>query len=369
MAAQADTVQFLRFLTQEGKVPLALALPKCNLLRQKGLIDVESIARCELASLIPIFGDDKVAKQVHNAAKKKSNPKKRSAPDISGNSNKQAKIAPIDEEEELAFPISELSIDEIRSQTIETNRAPLFLAFSVTVAKYTLPDQPLSSRLSLAQAVTSAGAQSKARYIGLTDSTAEDEGWAQGQPKIRLMGRDIAVMRRHVAAPILEEESDSQKTVDADLKDPTHEAFWGIDLEALKKSNGPLVAGKSSHSTGPPIHNPKAARAYILKSIDLVDIQDEEILIKSEDSKSPKKPKKLTPAEKTSRKENAAVMLLKAIDHVCQSWSSTLSAEDLDRRAVAWYNRTRPRVKDGKPGWGQKGQVPLRDILNLAKDP
>jgi len=370
MATEADTIQLLRFLTQDSKLVLAQALPKCNVLRQKGLNTPDEIARADLNTLKTVFEDDKIARQVLTAAKKKvSNSKKRGAPDDSSGPVKHLKTAEVDEEAELALPLSELSLDELCAKVVETNRAPLFLAFAVTVAKYILPDQPLSSRLSLAQAVTSAGAQSKAKYIGLTNSTAEDEGWAQGQPKIKLMGREIAVMRRHTMGPAKPEELDSQTTLQDD-GGTSHEAFWGIDLEALKKSNGPLVAGKLTGSAGPPIHKPQAARTYLLKSIDLVDISEDEHTepyIKSEGKDSPKKFKKLTPAQRTSRREAATAMLLKAIDHVCQSWSATLSSEDLDYRAGAWYAKVRPDVEYGQAGWGQRGRVSLQAIFDLAK--
>ncbi|KAJ9654299.1 hypothetical protein H2198_006649 [Neophaeococcomyces mojaviensis] len=371
MAAQAETLQLVRFLTQDCKVALARALPKCSTLRQKGLNTIDDVAHADLDMLKTIFEEEKVAKQVLNAAKKKSsNSRKRAAPEGFSDPVKRVKGVANDEEADLVLPLSQLSIDELRLKTIETNRAPLFLAFAVTLAKYTLSDQPLSSRLSLAQAVTSAGAQSKAKYIGLTSSTPEDEGWAQGQPKIKLMGREIAVMRRQIAVPAISAESGSQKTVEND-SGTSHEAFWGIDLEALKKSNGPLVAGKMSGSAGPPIHTPQAARAYLFKSIDLIETGNAVstgLRIKSEETDSPKKVKKPTSAERMSRRENAVAMLLTAIDHVCQSWSLTLSSEELDRRAGAWYAKVRPDVEYGQAGWGQRGQVPLRAILDLTKD-
>ncbi|KAL8740743.1 MAG: hypothetical protein Q9190_006580, partial [Brigantiaea leucoxantha] len=60
-----------------------------------------------------------------------------------------------------------------------------------------MPSQPLSSRLSLAQAVMSTGAKSKAVHLGLqSGKPAEEEGWGEGQPVVRVMGRDIRVMRR-----------------------------------------------------------------------------------------------------------------------------------------------------------------------------
>lgn len=367
--AQAEVQALLAFLTREAKIPLAAALPKYNVLRKQGLTTPDAIAKSDADTLKSIFGDDKLVKQVHNAAKRLTNPKKRAASSNLSAPNKQAKRDP-DQETQLRLPETDLSLDDLRSKTIETNRAPLFLAFALTVSKYVLANQPLSSRLSIAQAVTSAGAQSKAKFIGLTNTTAEDEGWAQGQPKIRLMGRQVAVMRRHIVVPIVSEESFKQEPVEDGAQDTSHEAFWGIDLEALKKSNGPLVAGKLSGSAGPPIHRPEAAKAYLLKSIDIShsdDFYEHNDSIKTEGGDSPTKPKKITASERAAQREQAVAMLLKAIDHVCASWHSTLTSDELDRRASSWYTHTRPDVENGRAGWGQRGKVPLLAILDFAK--
>lgn len=368
--AQAEVQALLSFLTKEAKIPLAAALPKYNLMRTHGLTAPDAIAKSNVDVLRGIFGDDKVVKQVHNAAKRLSNPKKRAASTNLAAPSKQPRSTQ-DKEAQLTFPQADLSIDEIRSKTIETNRAPLFLAFAFTLSKFTLPDQPISSRLSLAQAVTSAGAQSKAKFIGLAESTAEDEGWADGQPKLKLMGREIAVMRRHMVAAAEPETPDSDETITRDTTNTSHEAFWGIDLEALKRSNGPLVPGKMGGNVGLPIHKPEAARAYLLKSIDLAIVDDHgehENADKTEAPSSPAKSKRMTAAEKAARREQAVAMLLKSIEHVCASWASTLTYSELDRRASSWYVKVRPEVEGGQAGWGQRGKVPLRAIIALAKD-
>lgn len=370
--AQAEVQALLAFLTRDARLPLAAALPKYNQLRARGLTAPDAIAKADTHTLKSVFGDDKVVKQVHNAAKRLSNPKKRAASASSSlsSADKLPKTAH-DVEAQLLFPSTDVSIDELRSKTIETNRAPLFLAFAFILSKFTLPEQPISSRLSLAQAVTSAGAQSKAKFIGLADSTAEDEGWAEGQPKLKIMGRQIAVMRRHIAAPEDAETQDSERTVAADTPLTSHEAFWGIDLEALKKSNGPLVPGKQGGNVGPPIHRPEAARAYLLKSIDLAALDgdgEHETGAKTEEPSSPAKSKKLSAADKAARREQAVAVLLKSIEHVCASWATTLTLEELDRRASSWYIKVRPEVQRGQAGWGQRGRISLRDIVDLAKD-
>ena len=80
---------------------------------------------------------------------------------------------------------------------IYTNRAPLVLAFAVALLIYTMPEQPLSSRLSLGQAVVSLNSRSKAVSLGLQSGKgADEEGWGQGQPKVKVMGREVSVLKR-----------------------------------------------------------------------------------------------------------------------------------------------------------------------------
>ena len=262
--------------------------------------------------------------------------------------------------------------DELLKTTIQTNRAPLVLAFAVVLLKYTSPEQPLSSRLSLGQALVSANSQSKARAIGLQSSRgAEEEGWAQGQPKIRIMGREIAVMRRvgfqSYDASLRE---DSQKTVDGGSKpDDAHLAFWGLDLEALRKSNGPLIVGKNANGSGGlPIYSPQAARSYLLKSFDVVAPEAQDVKRREETVNSDSPPKKKpSTSQAAAKKGEAAGLLLKAIDMLYESWTSTLGKDELDRRAWSWYLHVRPDVAQGQAGWGQKGVVRLEDILNLRR--
>lgn len=369
-AAQAEVQALLSFLTREAKLPLAACLSKINALRKQDLSTPDAIAKADIETLKSVFLDEKTTKQVYTAAKRVSNPKKRAASSSLSSPSKQIK-AEDNPEAHLALPVTDVSIEDLHGKIIETNRAPLFLAFAFCLARYTLPDQPLSSRLSIAQAVTSAGAQSKAKYIGLTDSTAEDEGWAQGQPKVRLMGREVAVMRRHIPVPLIKNKDgikNEDDAVDENVSSATQEAFWGIDLEALKKSNGPLVAGQGS--SGPPIYKPESARAYMLKSIDLVEqdsTSEHKDIVKAEKPSSSLKVKKLTAAERAARRAEAVAMTLKAIDYVLASWKTSLTLDELERRAGSWYATVRPDVEYGQAGWGQRGKVELWNIISLAK--
>lgn len=100
-------------------------------------------------------------------------------------------------EDSLTLPLVE-DEEVIRGTTLTTNRAPLFLAFAVELLRFTMPEQPPSSRLSLAQGVVSANSRSKAVSLGIEKPPTDSERMAapEGQPKVRIMGRDIPVLKR-----------------------------------------------------------------------------------------------------------------------------------------------------------------------------
>lgn len=356
------------------------------------------MAKTDFDLLKTLFDDEKLARQVLNAAKRVS--KKRSASDgpastVSALPVKKPKpsygmtMDPATYEDSLALPELHVDADTLREITVYTNRAPLVLAFAVTLLKYTMPEQPLSSRLSLAQAVCSANSQSKAKYIGIqAGKTAEDEGWGEGQPVITIMGRQIRVMKRwgyewkqedaqeelqstqSTLAPdaedtqqaepkpgisrILTDETIQQEPPKVAQPEQQQTAFWAIDLEALKKSNGPVAPGARSDSTTQlPIYKPEPTRAYLLKSFET----------KPESSGTSNVKKKNLMAEK----ERNLGLLLRALEHMYGSWATALSSEDLDRRAWGWYAGVRPEVKPGAAGWGGKGNVSLGNILDLSR--
>ncbi len=346
----------------------------------------EQLAKADFQSLKTIFGDEKVARQVLNAAKRVS--KKRSLSEASGAesasvpSPKKIKplygqpLSPSEIEASLALPEAIRNEDILESKTIFTNRAPLVLAFTVALLKFTMPEQPLSSRLSLAQAVVSLNSKTKAVHIGIDGGkTAEDEGWGEGQPVIQIMNREVRVMKRwgyeweesstttkvksegSIQETVKEEES-TQETLVGDKK-PTvskEPALWGIDLEALKTANTRPNTQKSSSQL--PIHTAQSARAYLLKSFETPKAA-------STDTKAA--PVKRTAASLTAEKAQNLGMLLGALELLYQSWADVLSQEDLDRRAWGWYVRVRPEVASGQAGWGGKGIVKLADILELRR--
>jgi hypothetical protein len=240
-----------------------------------------------------------------------------------------------------------------------------------------MPNQPLSSRLSLAQAVVSLNSRSKAVSIGLEGgASAEEEGWGAGQPVVKVMGRSVRVLKRWgydwKEKEDAEKENgkveDSQATVQGDegngpaaAEQEQEPALWGLDLEALRSSNGPLTAGAHSTGSSLPIYTAQSARSYLLKSFSSPP-QDA-----ANGSGSP--PKKKTAAVLTAEKEHNAGMVLKALDLLFESWAETLGVDELDRRAWSWYVTVRPEVRRGVEGWGERSELRLGDILKLRRVP
>jgi hypothetical protein len=248
-----------------------------------------------------------------------------------------------------------------------------------------MPAQPLSSRLSLAQAVVSANSRSKAVSIGLENGpSGEEEGWGGGQPRVRVMGREIRALRRYgwagegmveggelkqedgpkgeiedlwdVTGEVSQETAASQSTVKGQ-SDEIEPALWGLDLEALRSSEKDLFgARKNPDATGLPIYTPQSARDYLLKSFNTPP---------STTNSQPAK-KKSAAAVAKEREDNLA-MLLEALDLLMKSWAQVLSTAELDRRAWTWYVHVRPEVANGVAGWGGKGEVKLAEILNLRR--
>lgn len=379
-----------------------------------------------------------------------------------------------------------------------------------------MPEQPPSSRLSLAQAVVSANSRTKAVNIGLAKGpSADEEGFGEGQPRIRVMGREVAVLKRggyewkgeeeerppdahgegaagtpSTASTLKHEESDpaqpdsasttspntwstspsvslkdstfiaratnisdpaqrpkllkslfdahpglrsashnvwayrirpSESTTSTHMRELSHddgetgagalllrilgetnsvdtlvvmtrwfggvmlgpdrwrlmrnvvtsslserlrrtgieaglggEAVWGLDLEAMKdKTKAAASAG------GLVIHRPEAARGYLLRNFASAPVDGVET------STSPAK-KKTVKAQDAEKAENVG-LLLGALRLLFDSWADYLTPDELDRRAWGWYSAVRPEVEGGVAGWGAKGVLRLKDILNLRR--
>ncbi|OQD85829.1 hypothetical protein PENANT_c009G07741 [Penicillium antarcticum] len=366
--ASAQIQTLLRFLAQDAKVPLAMAMGKTLELQKANLLTTEQIGKANLEVLEDIFKDKKTAKQVLNSAKRIS--KKRGASDDSKSSsqkrNKTSKplkkdATPFEIESSLGLPGASVNGDELNGTVIITNRAPLVLAFAVCVLKYTMPGQPLSSRLSLAQAVASANSRTKAASLGIEEgNSAEQEGWGEGHPVVKVLGRDIRVLKRWDYDPNegnpsneAKKEGQSESLQDEQSRMPP---LWGVDLESLrgKESNHSTGQHKTADNTLP-IFRPESARSYLYRAFSKP----------VEEGKTTPKRKSVTTIE--DEKEECLGRLLSAIDTVCQSWVPKLEQAELDRRAWSWYIRVRPDVQSGVQGWGEKGQVKLSDILALQR--
>ncbi|QGA12517.1 hypothetical protein EYB26_000161 [Talaromyces marneffei] len=376
MAAQLQAL--LRFLSQDAKVPLASAMGKIKDLQAAGLQSADDISRSNLDTIQSIFKDGKVAKQVLNAAKRVTkNGQKRgaSASEEQSSSTKKAKLSnavagvnrtPYEIESSLSLPLTSESEETLSQTILRTNRAPLVLAFAVAVLKYTMPEQPMSSRLSLGQAVVSANSRSKAISLGIVSAPAaadDEQKWAEGQPKVKILGREVPVLKRWDYDPF--EGGPERKEEEAGEKADTGlPPLWGLDLEALKKKEKNVdVVGMRSGRTqsqttaGLPIHTPESARSYLLKSFTILKEN-------GEDTDNTKKKKS---TDSLAEKERCLGLLLQALDISISSWATTLSAEELDKRAWTWYVRVRPEVQTGVAGWGEKGSLKLADILSLKR--
>lgn len=252
--------------------------------------------------------------------------------------------------------------EALESTVLFTNRAPLVLAFAVCVLKYTMPEQPLSSRLSLAQAVVSSNSRTKAAHLGIEDGNpAEEEGWGEGHPTVKVLGREIHVLKRwdydpKEGAPSIESQSKQVAETPHDEENQMP-PLWGVDLEAIraKKTKSTTPDRKPQVNSDLPIFRPESARSYLLKAF----------AKPPEEGNLPSKKK--TAAAHEDENDECLARLLHVIDLVCQSWLPKLEPAELDRRAWSWYIRVRPDVQQGAQGWGEKGQVKLSDILALRR--
>ncbi|KAI8965344.1 hypothetical protein F5Y11DRAFT_8375 [Daldinia sp. FL1419] len=214
MASQQDLQELIRLMTVGMRVPMKDALGRIKELQTKNLRSIQQIAECSLSDVTAAIKDAKAARSLHNACKARlKNPAASSTAKRAGstleNVSKRSRqsngtgyidgTAPVSPHElEASFTLPVETDEKIISDTVLlTNRAPLVLAFAVELLRYTMPEQPPSSRLSLAQAVVSANSRSKAVSIGIEKGpSADDQGWGHGQPRVKVMGREVAVLKR-----------------------------------------------------------------------------------------------------------------------------------------------------------------------------
>ena len=401
----------LRFLTQTARVPLAQAMSAAKPLLAHGMNSPSSIAAAmpsrkkghdesETSLTDVLAGDEKLARQIHSAAGKESKraskgsvagTKRKTDPDgtfgdvYDSKKQKQAATNGLDEEAEFLLPgldyalnesshdsstglghlgVSQEEIDDLCSVSIATNRAPVMLAFGVVALKYTKPSQPPSSRLSLAKAVMSANARSKARNIGLEQQVDNDkeEGPGKGWKGVRVLGREIPVVKRDHGA---QKETVNDPGEDrGEIITDNEAALWGLDLDAEEKS-------KSSFSSLP-IHTPQSAKAYLLKSFNTNTLLDSGF-----DSQASGHRSQGRRGKKQSKESlRPLAQVLRALDLLFLSWNvktageseiPTLTTEQMDAKAWQWYARVRPDIESGMSGWGAKGTLKLADILALRR--
>ncbi|OQO01408.1 hypothetical protein B0A48_12963 [Cryoendolithus antarcticus] len=382
MSASSALQDLLRFLIQEAKLPLSLALSKIPLLQKSSLSTPEQIAKAKPADLLPIIEDEKQRKQLLAAAKRvvkkraagedahgaESPSKKRKRGEASLFEVK-AEQTPEELEAGLALPDGAAAEEELQEKVLFTNRAPLVLAMTVTLLKYTMPEQPLSSRLSLAQAYVSLTSRARAVSLGIEKDSAEAEGWGEGLAEVEVMGKRIRVLRRwgyeaKTDQPVESEagvktEDDPAAVKQEDEVDEAQQeepALWGLDLEALKKSKTETInvlKAQSATTANIPIHTPQSARAYLFKSFD-----------SPPSTASGKKP---TAVAKAAEKAQNLGMLLQTIEILFQSWLVAITPQELEKRIWGWYVQVRPDVEHGVAGWGGKNELKLGKILALRR--
>lgn len=388
------------------------------------------IAKSNLQTIQSALGDGKLAKQLQSAAKRVS--KKRSSEESTlpkESSSKRKKQLPNDEkcndavvfERSFCIPDAGATEAELETIVIITNRAPLVLAFAVTLLKYTMPRQPLSSRLSLAQAVVGVNSRRKALSLGLEKgASAEDEGWGQGQPVVKLMGNSIKVMKRwgygweefskevqvepcglkdsreentgkqdSIAnyAPMGGSKGDDAMSVDSNplyakgsqppfdsLKSLLHAnpsstpqnlpssnsddtPLWALDLEALR--NFSTTSSSRCHPSSSGCHLP----IHTPQSAHSYLLKS----FKTPPSSAPPPSKRPLKQQERNQQEKNLALVLQALDLLYASWASVLSAQELDQRTWGWYECVRPEVKQGVEGWGQRGEIRLAKVLGLRR--
>ncbi|KAL4800500.1 hypothetical protein BDV19DRAFT_384317 [Aspergillus venezuelensis] len=328
--ATAQVQILLRFLSQDAKVPLTTALGKVNDLMKADLATPENIFKRGLKPLQEVFEDDKAA-NVPTESNTES-PQKRK---VSSNANTTTSFAT---ENSLALPVLNAGEEELSDVVPLTNRAPLVLAF----------------------AAVSLGIES--------GTSADSEGWGEGQPTVSVLGRSIRVLKRWDYNPREDQTEEPQQGVSASdevlgQRSP-HDSepvppLWGIDTEALKKAQSMSLKPAANADKALPIYAPQSARAYILKAFLPFD---------KDDTIEPGSTRKKGQTHVERTRETCLGQLLRSIDLICQSWASTLSADELDRRAWSWYVRVRPSVQSGRGGWGEKGAVKLSEILDLKRE-
>ncbi|RWA07730.1 hypothetical protein EKO27_g7377 [Xylaria grammica] len=296
MSAQQDLQDLIRLMTVGMKVPMKDALSRVKSLQVKNLRSVRQIAECPLSDVQSAIPDAKIARSLQNACKARmKNPSvpltsKRSGSDLTADAKRLKSssdtgylggVDPIEPREYEASLELTVETDEqlIASTALLTNRAPLVLAFAVEVLRYTMPEQPPSSRLSLAQAVVSANSRSKAVAIGLEKGlSADDEGWGHGQPRVRVMGREVTVLKRGGYAWKGEEEiGEASKPAEAEISPIAVETSGGDQNRDIRNDTTGHTA--NSWSTSQPVTLKQST--FVVRAITLTETSRRQSVLQS----------------------------------------------------------------------------------------
>ncbi|KAL8716540.1 MAG: hypothetical protein Q9225_006133 [Loekoesia sp. 1 TL-2023] len=137
MTSVAEVQALLRFLSQDAKVPVPLAMSKVKTLKEACLTSPESLSKAPLPSIQSIFPDEKLAKQILSAAKRVSKKRTTSSTSATSSPSKRVKkavpkpgeqLSPADFEASLALPNLDISSsaeeDEIKNTVLYTNHTP-----------------------------------------------------------------------------------------------------------------------------------------------------------------------------------------------------------------------------------------------------
>ncbi|KAL2149383.1 hypothetical protein VTH82DRAFT_8731 [Thermothelomyces myriococcoides] len=286
MATQQDLQDLLRLITVVRKTPMMQAMAQIKALQAVDLRSIKQIAEAPLEKVQSALKDEKGARALHNACKaavKQGLPaqKKRGATDSAAAAQAKrtktdlfmtgpVEMTPQELEKSLELPLC-TDEERISNTVIETNRAPLVLAFAVELLRHTMPEQPLSSRLSLGQAVVSANSRSKAVSLGLEKGpSADEEGWGEGQPRVKIMGREIAVLKRggyewkgeekvgeeepstaeaHGTVPETRAETDKTRASATAASEPASKSIWAVSEPITLRDS--TFAARTVHISDP----------------------------------------------------------------------------------------------------------------------
>lgn len=186
-----------------------------------------------------------------------------------------------------------------------------------------------------------------------------------------MLGPDRWRLMRNVVSSALSERL-RRTGVEASL---AGEAVWGLDLEAMRNKtrdggSGGSHGSSSFHFAGGLVyHRPEAARSYLLKSFASASVDNGEDDDSGATVASPTaKRKRTTIKAQDAEKEENLSLLLGALRLLFDSWAEALGPLELDRRAWGWYTAVRPDVDSGLSGWGAKGTLRLKRILDLRRN-